>query len=62
VNRVVIEAHIRGVVTSASLMARWPAAEEAAVYARAHPELAVGLHVDFGEWVWRDSRWATLYG
>ena len=32
INRGIIEAHERGIVTSASLMVRWPAAE----YARAH--------------------------
>ena len=34
VNRGIIEAHERGVVTSASLMVRWPAARKAAAYAR----------------------------
>jgi predicted glycoside hydrolase/deacetylase ChbG (UPF0249 family) len=61
VNRGVIAAHERGVVTSASLMVRWPAAAEAAAYARAHPRLSVGLHLDLGEWVCRDGRWAPLY-
>lgn len=61
VNRGVIEAHERGIVTSASLMVRWPAAEEAARYARAHRRLSVGLHLDLGEWVFRNGSWEALY-
>jgi predicted glycoside hydrolase/deacetylase ChbG (UPF0249 family) len=61
VNRGIIAAHEQGVVTSTSLMVRWPAAEEAAAYARAHPRLAVGLHLDLGEWVCRDGTWEPLY-
>ena len=37
VNRGIVEAHERGIVTSASLMVRRPAAREAADYARTHP-------------------------
>ena len=48
VNHGIIETHEHGIVTSASLMARWPAA--AAAYARAHPRLGLGLHLDIGEW------------
>jgi chitin disaccharide deacetylase len=61
VNRGVIAAHERGIVTSASLMVRWPAAVEAAEYARAHPGLGVGLHIDLAEWAHRDGRWTSLY-
>jgi predicted glycoside hydrolase/deacetylase ChbG (UPF0249 family) len=61
VNRGVSEAHERGIVTSASLMVRWPAAAAAAAYARDHPALSVGLHVDLGEWAWRDGEWVCLY-
>lgn len=61
VNRGVIEAHERGIVTSASLMVRWPAAIEAAAYARARPQLGVGLHVDLGEWTFQDDAWAARY-
>jgi predicted glycoside hydrolase/deacetylase ChbG (UPF0249 family) len=61
VNQGVITAHERGIVTSASLMVRWPAAESAAAYARAHPDLAVGIHVDLGEWVFREETWVRLY-
>jgi predicted glycoside hydrolase/deacetylase ChbG (UPF0249 family) len=61
VNRGIFEAHERGIVTSASLMVRWPAAEEAVMYARAHPRLGVGLHLDFSEWCIRDEEWVPLY-
>ena len=61
VNWGIIEAHERGIVTSASLMVRWPAAAEAAVYSRQHPNLSLGLHVDFGEWAYRSEHWVPLY-
>jgi predicted glycoside hydrolase/deacetylase ChbG (UPF0249 family) len=44
VNDGILEAHTRGVVTSASLMVHAPAAREAAALAASHPELSVGLH------------------
>jgi len=37
INRGIMEAHERGIVTSVSLMVRWPAAVEAAAYARRLP-------------------------
>src|SRR6266566_9257613 len=61
VNRGIIEAHQSGIVTSASLMVRWPAAVEAAEYARNRPGLSLGLHLDFGEWVYRDRDWKPVY-
>ncbi len=61
VNRGVIEAHEGGIVTSASLMVLWPAATEAAAYAGEHPDLALGLHFDLGEWVYRDGAWLPAY-
>jgi chitin disaccharide deacetylase len=49
VNDGILEAHTRGVLTSASLMVLESAAESAAELARHHPELSVGLHfVDDG--------------
>ena len=61
INRGIIEAHEHGIVTSASLMTRWLAAGEAAIYAREHPKLSVGLHLDFGEWVYQKESWVPLY-
>ena len=45
VNQGIIEAHERGVLTSASLMVRGEAFEEAVALAKSHPRLAVGLHL-----------------
>ena len=61
VNRGVVRCHETGILTSASLMVRWPAARSAADYARAHPDLAVGLHLDLGEWTCENGRWFPLY-
>src|SRR5436309_2428032 len=61
VNRGIIKAHDQGIVTSASLMVRMPAAAEAAAYAREHPSLSVGLHFDLGEWTYRDRKWDPVY-
>lgn len=61
INRGIIRAHEEGIVTSASLMVRYPAAAEAANYASEHPELAVGLHVDLGEWTRTGEEWTTVY-
>jgi len=49
VNRGIVEAHRRGIVTSASLMVGMPGGEEAARLARECPALSVGLHVCLGD-------------
>jgi predicted glycoside hydrolase/deacetylase ChbG (UPF0249 family) len=56
-----MHAHLHGIVTSASLMVRWPAAVQAAQYAREDPTLSVGLHLDLGEWIYRDWNWIPRY-
>jgi predicted glycoside hydrolase/deacetylase ChbG (UPF0249 family) len=61
INRGIVAAHERGIVTSASLMVRWDAAAAATSIARRHPRLALGLHLDLGEWVYRDGAWHEVY-
>jgi predicted glycoside hydrolase/deacetylase ChbG (UPF0249 family) len=52
VNRGIVKAHRRGIVTSASLMVGMPGSEEAARLARECHALSVGLHASFrDEWV-----------
>lgn len=41
----IVEAHSQGIVTSASLMANMPGAEQAAALARRHPTLDLGVHL-----------------
>ena len=61
VNRGIIDAHEHGIVTSASLMVRWPTCSEAVAYSRSERSLSVGLHVDLYEWTLRDGAWVALY-
>ncbi len=61
VNRGVFEAVDSGIVTSASLMVRWPAAADAVTGARRRTAMSLGLHVDLGEWTARDGTWTELY-
>jgi predicted glycoside hydrolase/deacetylase ChbG (UPF0249 family) len=61
VNRGIIEAHERGIVTSASFMVRKPGAADAAFYSRGSSTLDVGLHIDLGEWIFRNDQWQPLY-
>jgi chitin disaccharide deacetylase len=62
VNRGIITAHERGIVTSTSLMVRYPAADEAVAYARHRRQLSVGLHFDIGEWeATKDREWRAIY-
>lgn len=48
----------QGIVTSASLLVHGCAAEDGATTALGLPDLALGLHVDLGEWVVVDGEWA----
>jgi len=61
VNRGIIEAHQNGIVTSTSLMVRWPDAVAAAALAQRHPTLGVGLHLDLGEWYYDEGEWPARY-
>jgi predicted glycoside hydrolase/deacetylase ChbG (UPF0249 family) len=57
----ILHAHSHGIVTSASLMVRRPAARTAARQAAAAGLDDLGLHLDLGEWVFRDGDWRPLY-
>jgi predicted glycoside hydrolase/deacetylase ChbG (UPF0249 family) len=61
INAGVIKAHEQGIVTSASLMVRWPAAAEAAAYVRGGRTLSLGLHVDLAEWAFAEEEWFAVY-
>jgi predicted glycoside hydrolase/deacetylase ChbG (UPF0249 family) len=62
VNRAIATSYEKGIVTSASLLVRRPFANQAAAYARSHPELSLGLHVDLGEWFRTESGdWVPRY-
>lgn len=61
INAGIIECHTRGIVTSASLMVRFPDAVGAAELARSCPDLSVGLHFDLGEWACVDDEWRPVY-
>lgn len=57
----IVHAHRHGIVTSASLMVRPPAACAAVREAAAAGLDDLGLHLDLGEWVYRRGRWEPLY-
>jgi predicted glycoside hydrolase/deacetylase ChbG (UPF0249 family) len=61
VNEGIFAAHRDGVVTSASLMVRQAAAPAAADRAGEHPRLAVGLHLDLGQWDYVHGEWIQAY-
>lgn len=61
INRGIIEARERGIVTSASLMVRYSSSAEAAAYARDHPTFSVGLHFDAAEWRFDGNEWKAAY-
>jgi predicted glycoside hydrolase/deacetylase ChbG (UPF0249 family) len=61
VNRGVAQAHEQGILTSASMMVRAGHAPEAAAYAKAHPQLSVGLHIDLYEWHYSGEHWIAAY-
>lgn len=60
VDRGIAEAHDRGIVTSASLMVGRPHAAEAVHWAAGRPSLGLGLHVELGEWAYREGAWVTV--
>lgn len=61
INRGIVDAHRHGIVTSTSLMVYRPGALEAARLAQEFPSLDVGLHVDLGEWLYREGEWIEAH-
>jgi hypothetical protein len=63
INQGVAIAHTDGIVTSASMMVRWPAVSEAVVWARAREGFSLGLHLDLGEWRYDATTfsWVPVY-
>lgn len=60
-NAGIMQCHKEGIVTSASLMVRYPAAREAVELWRNDGQMSLGLHVDLGEWVFASGEWQALY-
>ena len=56
-NRGIIKCRQEGILTSASLMVRAPAAAAAAQYATTDQSFSLGLHVELGEWEYRAGEW-----
>src|SRR5256886_6705433 len=61
VNTGIVEAHLRGIVTSASLMVKRRRAAAAAALARTVPKLGLGLHIDLTEWEPVDGESRLMY-
>jgi chitin disaccharide deacetylase len=61
VNAGIFRAHERGIVTSASLMVRQSAAPQAVGLCASHPRLAIGLHLDLGQWDYAGGGWFAAY-
>jgi chitin disaccharide deacetylase len=57
----IAEAHERGIVTSASLMVRQPGAPDGVSVAKRCPSLAIGLHIDIGQWDYESGEWKVAY-
>jgi predicted glycoside hydrolase/deacetylase ChbG (UPF0249 family) len=60
-NAGIFGAHERGIVTSASLMVLQSGAEAAVRLASTHPRLAIGLHLDLGQWDYANGEWRAAY-
>lgn len=61
VNRGIVRAHLHGIITSASLMVRWPSAPDAVELSSKCPSLGLGLHLDLGEWSYENGDWIAKY-
>ena len=60
-NAGIMQCRREGILTSASLMVRAPAAREAVELWRADGHMSLGLHVELGEWTFLSGEWKTIY-
>lgn len=60
INKGIITAFEKGILTSASLMVRYPDCFYASEYSKKN-NLGLGLHVDLGEWMYRNDNWISVY-
>jgi predicted glycoside hydrolase/deacetylase ChbG (UPF0249 family) len=60
VNRGILDANARGILTSASLMVCREAAEDASMLTRFARALGIGLHLDLGEWRYSTGGWHAV--
>jgi predicted glycoside hydrolase/deacetylase ChbG (UPF0249 family) len=58
VNEGILRAYHLGILTATSLMVRGAAARHAVEIAE---DIDLGLHVDLGEWVYREGQWSVRY-
>lgn len=61
VNQGIMHVAESGILTSASLMVRQPAAAAAAAHAKNQSRISIGLHLDLGEWFFCNGEWQLLY-
>ena len=57
----IMRCRTNGIVTSASLMVRAPAAREAVDLWRADRQMSLGLHLELGEWQYDGTEWKAIY-
>jgi predicted glycoside hydrolase/deacetylase ChbG (UPF0249 family) len=57
----ILQGHADGIVTSTSLMVRQAGAADAVRLAGAYPRLAIGLHLDLGQWDYAGGSWFASY-
>jgi predicted glycoside hydrolase/deacetylase ChbG (UPF0249 family) len=61
INKGIIQSYEKGILTSASLMVRYSSTTVyAAEYAKKN-NLALGLHLDLGEWIYNNENWNPIY-
>ncbi len=60
INKGIVKAFEKGILTSASLMVRYPDCLYAAEYSKKN-NLGLGIHIDLGEWMYSNGNWISVY-